>query len=163
MSSFGRILAAVAVVAALALPATSPAQQENPEIAAGARVVQTLKAGDAAPIAFSAKIRPAGGPALAKGAKLKRGQTIRVIENSGADVGPPGGCGCMLEGLTPVPGARLVNAAVVAVYRGRTVAVAPVSQLVILGNTGLSYGWPQATKRFKAGTKVLGYALYRAR
>jgi hypothetical protein len=133
---------------------------------AATKVTATLKAGDRSPVAFGADLLPDGGaPVLAKGAKLKDGQTIEVVRLTGRDVPPPGDCGCTLqpgEGLSGVKGSHLVNVRVRAVRNGRTVALSDPAHSEILDTAALDYAWPSGTAAFKPGTRLLVYALFAA-
>jgi hypothetical protein len=134
--------------------------------AAATKVTATLKAGDRSPVAFAADLLPDGGaPVLAKGAKLRPGQIIEVVQLTGRDVPPPNGCGCDLqptEGLPAVKGAHLANVRVRAVRNGRTVALSDPAKSMILDTAALEYAWPKGTPAFKPGTRLLVYALFEA-
>jgi hypothetical protein len=158
MSPARRLALAVATVAAVAtIPSAAPA---------ATKVTATLKAGDRSPVAFGADLIPDGGaPVLAKGAKLRPGQTIAVIKLTGRDVPPPSGCGCDLErsdGLSAVKGAHLANVRVRAVRNGKTVALSDPAKSMILDTAALQFAWPKGTPAFKPGTRLLVYALFEA-
>jgi hypothetical protein len=156
MSPSRRLLVtAAALAAAVAVPATA---------SAATRVTQKLTAGDRSPVAFQADLLPDGGaPVLARGAKLRRGQTIEVVQLTGRDVPPPSACACDLqptEGLPALPGAHLVNVTVQAVRGKRVVATSDPARSMILDTAALQYAWPKGTAPFKPGTRLLVYALF---
>jgi hypothetical protein len=137
-----------------------------PGALAATKVTATLKAGDRSPVVFAADLLPDGGaPVLAKGARLKDGQTIEVVRLTGRDVPPPADCGCTQqpgEGLSAVKGSHLVNVRVVALRNGRTVALSDPAKSMILDTAALDYAWPTGTPAFKPGTRLLVYALFAA-
>jgi len=151
---------------AIALAAAGAVAAAPAAAGAATKVTATLTAGDRSPVAFAANLLPDGGaPVLAKGAKLRPGQTIAVIELTGRDVPPPDGCGCDLEpsdGLSSVKDAHLVNVRVRAVRDGRTVALSDPAQSMILDTAALQFAWPKGTRPFKPGTRLLVYALFEA-
>jgi hypothetical protein len=151
---------------AIAFAATAAVAAVPSAAGAATKVTATLKAGDRSPVAFGANLIPDGGaPVLAKGAKLRPGQTIEVIELTGRDVPPPSGCGCDLEpgdGLSSVKNAHLANVRVRAVRNGKTVALSDPSKSMILDTAALEFAWPKGTPAFKPGTRLLVYALFEA-
>jgi hypothetical protein len=151
---------------AIALAATAAVAGVPSAAVAATKVTGMRKAGDRSPVAFAADLLPDGdAPVLVKGAKLRRGQTIEVIELTGRDVPPPSGCGCDLEptdGLSAVKGAHLANVRVRAVRNGKTVALSDPAQSMILDTAALQFAWPKGTPAFKPGTRLLVYALFEA-
>jgi hypothetical protein len=149
---------------AIALAATAAVASVPSAAVAATKVSGMLKAGDRSPVAFAADLLPDGGaPVLAKGAKLRPGQIIEVVQLTGRDVPPPNGCGCDLqptEGLPAVKGAHLANVRVRAVRNGRTVALSDPAKSMILDTAALEYAWPKGTPAFKPGTRLLVYALF---
>jgi hypothetical protein len=149
---------------AIALAATAAVASVPSAAVAATKVTGMLKAGDRSPVAFAADLLPDGGaPALAKGAKLRPGQIIEVVQLTGRDVPPPSGCGCDLqptEGLPAVTGAHLANVRVRAVRSGRTVALSDPAKSMILDTAALEYAWPKGTPAFQPGTRLLVYALF---
>jgi hypothetical protein len=151
---------------AIALAATAAVASVPSAAVAATKVTGMLKAGDRSPVAFAADLIPDGGaPVLAKGATLRPGQIIEVVQLTGRDVPPPSGCGCDLqptEGLSAVKGAHLANVRVRAVRNGRTVALSDPAKSMILDTAALEYAWPKGTRPFKPGTRLLVYALFEA-
>ena len=151
---------------AIALAATAAVAAVPAAAGAATKVTAHVKAGDRAPVAFGANLIPDGGaPVLAKGARLRPGQTIAVIELTGRDVPPPSGCGCDLEpsdGLSSVKDAHLANVRVRAVRNGKTVALSDPAKSMILDTAALQFAWPKGTPAFKPGTRLLVYALFQA-
>jgi hypothetical protein len=151
---------------AIALAATAAVASVPSAAVAATKVTGMLKAGDRSPVAFAADLIPDGhAPVLAKGEKLRRGQTIEVIKLTGRDVPPPNGCGCDLEpgdGLSSVKDAHLANVRVRAVRNGRTVALSDPAKSMILDTAALQFAWPKGTPAFKPGTRLLVYALFEA-
>jgi hypothetical protein len=131
-------------------------------------VAKTYKPPAKSPVTF-VKVRSAQGfsRALAKGTKLKAGQTIELVIGKGNVVVPPSDCGCQGLGLVQPKGQKLASVFVRARGpSGKVLATAPAKRLFIEGNgsgglpVGFTYEFAPGTKPFPKGTQLISYGFF---